>query len=66
MAGIISSFHEGNKKNFLIDVDAAMGILSTEGIAGQNKQKHPISAHVEGIAGQKQAKIPNQPARRRV
>lgn len=41
MAGIISAFHEAGRKNFLIDMDATMWILSTEGMEGQNKQKYP-------------------------
>ena len=58
MVGIISAFHEGNKKNFLIDMDATMWILSTEGIAGLKQEKNPATARIEGIAGQNRQKHP--------
>ena len=66
MAGIISSFHEAGRKNFLIDMDATMWILFTEGIAGQSKQKHPVPAPDGGYKRAKQAKIPNHPVQQRV
>ena len=52
MAGIIRAFHEAGRKNFLIDMDATMWILPTEGMEGQNKQKHPATARIEGMEGQ--------------
>ena len=58
MAGIIRAFHEAGRKNFLIDMDATMWILPTEGIVGLKQEKHPAPVRVEGMEGQNKQKHP--------